>query len=356
MTPTRLEALRHTMRSGRVDAVLITHLPHVRYLTGFSGSNACCLVTQTLHWFATDPRYATQVADEVTGAQVIVVKGPLASALVRKGRLRARARIGYASFRTSVGLYGQLRALRPQASWVPMDATLDELFSVKNEDELGAIQAAAAISDEVFGEILGWMHPGMREADVAAEITYRQRRKGAEGDAFEPIVASGERGALPHARASAKRIRKGDLVTLDFGCVINGYCSDITRTVAVGQVSRKLRSMYEAVLAAQLSALAAVQHGVPGRAVDAVARRVLRERKLAQWFRHSLGHGLGLEVHEIPRLAPRSADTLTEGQVVTVEPGVYVPGLGGVRIEDDVRVTRTGIELLTHSPKGLIVL
>jgi len=356
MTGTRLEALRHTMRSSRLDALLITHLPHVRYLTGFSGSNAACLLTQGSLWLGTDPRYATQVEEEVHEARIIVVHGPLGMALLRRSRLGRRARIGYERFRVSTGSFDQLRSVRPGTIWRGIDGLVDDLISVKSDEEIAAIRAAAKITDKVFSELLQWIRPGMREADVVAEISYRQRRLGAEGDAFEPIVASGVRGALPHARATSKRLRRGEMVTLDFGCVVDGYCSDMTRTVALGRISPQLRSMYDAVLAAQLSGLMAVRAGVPARAVDAISRAVLKQRKLHRWFRHSLGHGLGIEVHEVPRLAPRSGDTLQEGQVVTVEPGVYLPGVGGVRIEDDVVVTRSGVELLTHSSKDLIVL
>ena len=356
MTATRLEALRDTMRSGRVDALLLTHLPHVRYLTGFSGSNAACLVTQRSVWFATDPRYATQVEDEVSDARLVVAQGPLPNMLLRKARLSTTARIGFQRFRMSVGAFDQLRAVRPKARWSGIDPILETIASIKSDEEAEAIRHAAAISDAVFADMLGWIKPGMRESEIAAEISYRQRGYGADGDAFEPIVASGLRGALPHAGATHKRVRKGELVTLDFGCTVSGFCSDITRTIAIGKVSRRLRSVYQAVLAAQLTALSAVRAGVPGRAVDAEARRVLAAAKMERWFRHSLGHGLGLEVHESPRLAPRSRDTLEEGQVVTVEPGVYIPGTGGVRIEDDVLVTGSGIELLTSSPKELISL
>ncbi len=355
MTGTRLEALRQSMRSGRVDALLITHLPHVRYLTGFTGSNAACLVTGSSVWLGTDPRYATQVKAEVREARVLVGHGALAPQVIRSARVGKHATIAVDKSRTTISTFEQVRSVRPAARWRGVDGTLDELFSVKSDDEVRAIRSAAAITDDVFAGIVEWIRPGMRESEVAAEISYRQRLMGAEKDSFETIVASGVRGALPHARASRKRIRKGELVTLDFGCVIDGYCSDLTRTIAIGRVSPRLRRMYESVLAAQLSSLALIRAGIGGRQADAEARRVLKERRLSQWFRHSLGHGLGLDVHEHPRLAPRSGDMLEEGQVITVEPGVYIPGVGGVRIEDDVVVTATGVELLTRSPKGLII-
>jgi len=356
MTAMRLEALRHSMRSGRVHALLVTHLPSVRYLTGFSGSNAACLLTQRSFLFATDSRYATQVRDEVSDARVLIVKGSLTRALLERARVPSGARIGFSPSTLSVSAFADLRAAQKRVTWKSMDTELTATFSIKDEDELDAIREAAAISDAVFVEMLAFIRPGMKESDIAAEISYRHRRKGADGDSFEPIVASGSRGALPHAGASDKRIRTGELVTLDFGCRVRGLCSDITRTIAIGKVAPRLRSMYNAVLGAQLTALAGVRAGVPARAVDAEARRVLRSKRLERWFRHSLGHGLGLDVHEHPRLAPKSRDILEEGQVVTVEPGVYIPGVGGVRIEDDVLVTAAGIELLTHAPKDLIVL
>lgn len=226
----------------------------------------------------------------------------------------------------------------------------------KDDTEVDSIRRAARISDRVFGHILRILTPGVRETDIAAEISYMHRRFGAEADSFEPIVASGPRGALPHARATDKKVRKGELITLDFGCRVGGYHSDITRTVAVGPPSSRMRTVYKAVLSAQLAALAAIRSGVPSRVPDAEARQVLRSYKLDRWFRHSLGHGLGLEVHESPRLAKRSVGTLEDGNVVTVEPGVYLPGVGGVRIEDDVVVRQHGVEMLTKADKSLIVL
>jgi Xaa-Pro aminopeptidase len=284
------------------------------------------------------------------------LKGPLAPGLFQRIRFKRFARIGIEKQRTTLATYEQLRIQHPRLRWKPVDGLLDSTFSVKDEAEIDSIRAAAAISDEVFSEMLDIIRPGMREADIAAEISHRQRRKGGEGDAFETIVASGERGALPHARATGKRIKKGECITLDFGCIIDGYSSDLTRTIAVGRISPRLRSMYEGVLASQLTALSVIRDGVAGRFPDAEARRVLRKRSLEKWFRHSLGHGLGLDVHEHPRVAPKSVDTLIAGQVVTVEPGVYIPGVGGVRIEDDIVVREHGVELLTHSPKGLITI
>jgi Xaa-Pro aminopeptidase len=344
------------MIPDRLDALIVVHLPHIRHLTGFTGSNALCIIRPESVLLATDPRYATQVRAEVEHATILVANGPLSDALLPRLRLRRGSRVGFDAERTSAALLGRMKERRPGLAWKDTHGMLDDLVSVKDEREIGFIRAAAELSDMVFTDILPMIEPGVRESEIAAELSYLQRLYGSDGDAFEPIVASGVRGALPHARATHKRIRSGELVTLDFGCRMNGYCSDLTRTVAVGRVPVRLRRMYEAVLAAQLSAMALVRDGASARGVDSEARRVLRKKRLDKRFTHSLGHGLGLDVHEHPRLAPRSRNFLKTGQVVTVEPGVYIPGVGGVRIEDDVVVRQHGVELLTRSSKAFISL
>ncbi len=356
MTRTRIDAVRHLFESHRLDALVVAHLPHIRYLCGFSGSNGLLLITRTSAVFATDGRYAEQVKLEVRGPRVVIGAGALIELSAPAVRLRQGSRVGYDPDLTTVAALARMRARMPRARFIPAPGMLDPLVSVKDAGEIASIRQAIAISERVFGEILPLLVPGVRESEVAARISYLHRIHGAEGDGFEPIVASGPRGALPHARASDRRVRKGELVTIDFGCRFRGYHSDITRTVAVGKPSERLKKMYRAVLDAQLASLLVIRAGLPARAADAESRRVLRSHRLLQHFRHSLGHGLGLQIHEQPRLAPTSPDILRDGQVVTVEPGVYVPGVGGVRIEDDIVVRPHGRDLLTTLPKELIVL
>jgi Xaa-Pro aminopeptidase len=252
--------------------------------------------------------------------------------------------------------FRSLKALFPRAQLVPTASIVERLTSIKDKYELDAIRRAVKVSDRVFGAIIQMLRPGLTELDVAAEIAYLHRRYGAEGDAFDPIVASGRRAALPHARASAKRIRRGELVLLDFGCRVAGYHSDLSRTVAVGKPSARLSSMYKVVLDAQTQAIGAVRSGVAAADVDAIARLRIRKQGYGRYFCHSLGHGLGLQVHESPRLSSLSGDVLQRGNVVTIEPGVYVPGSGGVRIEDDVVVQEDHATILNKSPRELLVL
>ncbi len=213
-----------------------------------------------------------------------------------------------------------------------------------------------ALSEKVFRRILRFVRAGLKEAEVAAEITYWHRKYGADGDAFEPIVASGVRGALPHGRASEKKIKKGELVTLDFGCRLDGYCSDVTRTVAVGQPGDRARRIYRVVLDAQCRAIDAARAGIKARKLDQIARDHIKRRGFGKYFSHSLGHGVGIEIHEQLRLSDRSNDTLMAGNVVTVEPGIYIPGFGGVRIEDDIVIRQEGCEVLNVAEKELIIL
>jgi Xaa-Pro aminopeptidase len=239
---------------------------------------------------------------------------------------------------------------------VPSRGLVEELTVVKDPYELECIRQAVAVTDQVFQEILPEIRPGVSELEIAAEISYRHRRHGAEGDAFEPIVASGSRGASPHARASTRRIRTGEFVTLDFGCKVDGYCSDLTRTVALGRIARTLRAAYAAVLAAQREAIDAAHAGMIASELDAVARSRLAADGYARYFTHSLGHGVGLRIHEQPRVSRLSSERLQVSSVITIEPGIYIPGCCGVRIEDDVVLTSSGCTVLTNTPKELLIL
>lgn len=356
MTRRRLDDVRQILAARRLDALVVSHLPQVRYLCGFSGSNGLLMVGRRGAIFATDGRYAQQVKHEVVGPRVVIGAGSLIDLVAPHLRLSKGARVGFDPEQTSVAAMSRLRSALPRAVFHAVPGMLDPLVSVKDAGEIAATKEAIAISERVWEEVLPMVVPGVRESEIAARITYLHRLHGADGDGFEPIVASGPRGALPHARASERRIRRGELVTIDFGCRWKGYHSDITRTVAVGRPSPRLRAMYAAVLDAQLASLMMVRAGVAARDVDAEARRVLRAHRLLTHFRHSLGHGLGLQIHEGPRLAPTSTDILRDGQIVTIEPGVYIPGIGGVRIEDDVIVRPHGRDLLTTLPKELLVL
>jgi len=355
MTLTRTARLRASLRTAGLDALVVTSLPNIRYLTGFTGSNAMLVLLPQSAVFLTDQRYRTQSREQVRGARRIIARSSLLETLEEHDLLRRRC-VGFEADHLSYTTYRQLRRLVPGGSLRAVHDLVEEFALAKDESELALISLAIKITEEVFDRVLGMLRPGVRELEIAAEITYLHRRLGAEGDAFDPIVASGERGALPHARPSGRALRRGDLVTLDFGCTVAGYCADLTRTVAIGRVPGRIRKAYEAVATAQAEAIAAVRPGVAGRDLDKVARSRLTRAGLGRYFSHSLGHGIGLRIHERPRVAPRSRDRLQPGNVFTIEPGVYIPGEFGLRIEDDLVVTSTGCRVLTSAPKELMVL
>lgn len=351
----RLKAVRVLMTSLRLQSMLVTELAHVRYLTGFSGSCGLCLITQTRQFFITDRRYKSQAPQEVLGFKIIIAKQNLFPLLAERKLIPSKSRIGFESQNISVADINSLKKLLPGRHFIPATSILENVTAIKDDKEIDLIRYAASISDKVFKKLLTLVRPGVRECDIAAEISYLHRKYGAECDAFDPIVASGERGALPHARASEKKIRHGELVVLDFGCRYRGYNSDITRTLAVGNPSAEMKKIYRIVLDAQRKAIEAVRSGVTARSIDAIARKHIRQNGYGRYFIHSLGHGLGIHVHDPLRVSAVSTAVLKIGNVMTIEPGIYIPGRGGVRIEDDIVVRENGCDILTTSSKELII-
>ena len=358
----RFGRLRRNLNSAGVSGLLVTHLSDIRYLCGFTGSSAALAVTRRAARLFTDGRYRSQAAEEVKGAKVEIVSG--AAALAATQWLSAQPgtdRAGFDPARTTVAELARWKAGLPSGLrrkfLVPLQEPLVEtLRLVKDEDELVIMREAALLGCKLFDHILGYLRPGLREIDVAAELEHQARILGAEGMSFETIVASGPRSAMPHGRATTARLPRRGFLTLDFGVILKGYCSDMTRTIHFGALTPKERSAYESVLEAQQSAVAAVASGVTCGDVDEAARSVLRRAGLADAFSHSPGHGVGLEIHEPPRVGTGQTTRLLPGMVVTIEPGVYLQGEFGVRIEDMTAVTRTGCEVLTPSPKALIEL
>jgi len=352
----RRAGLRERLSARSLDALLLTSLPNIRYMTGFTGSNALAVITRRGGLFVSDSRYRLQSAAEVKGLKRVIGSAGL---LEDAAAARALARCRNAGFEADSLTYAQYRSLKklfPRVAFRPVTGLVEEMALVKDRDEIAAIAGAARVADSVFRDVLKAIRAGATELDIAAEITWLTRRRGGDADAFDVIVASGPNGALPHARPGARKIRTGDFVIMDFGAVVQGYCSDLTRTVCVGAAPRAMRKAYDAVLEAHAAALRAAHGDMPARALDAAARGVLRRRGFGRYFTHSLGHGLGLRVHERPRVSPASGETLRTGSVITIEPGVYIPGKGGVRIEDDVLLEGGGCRLLTASPRQLILL
>jgi Xaa-Pro aminopeptidase len=359
----RLRRLRATMAKQKVAALLVTHLPDVRYLCGFTGSNAALAITAKHALMVTDGRYTAQAAQEVEGAEVRIAKGP---ALAEACRWLPAARVKHAYYdgeQTTVAALGAMEESLKGASrntkrfFQPLQSPLVAAERmVKDAAEIEKMAAAAALGVGLFEHILGFMRPGITENAVAAELEYRARLWGAEAMSFPTIVASGPRSALPHGTASQAKLPRRGFVTLDFGVILNGYCSDMTRTVHLGRATAREREAYDAVLAAQENAVEAVAAGVKAGDVDEAARSVLREAKLADYFTHSTGHGVGLEIHESPRIAMAQQTLLTKGMVITIEPGIYIPGAFGLRIEDTVVVERRGCRVLTPATKAWIEL
>ena len=349
-------------RKAGVGVLLITHLPDVRWLTGFTGSNAAVVLPANgaaNPILITDGRYTAQAKQEASGVRVIIAPK---SAVIAACEWVAKARIAKCGFddgNTTVATLKQMQAVPfkfRRSIFQPVGALISTLRQIKDADEIRKLRAAAALGCKLFDSIFDHIVPGATEAEVALALEYNAKLAGASEMSFPSIVASGPRSALPHGRATSARLPRRGFVTLDFGVVLDGYCSDMTRTVHLGRPSDDERRVYDAVLEAQEAGVAAVRPGTTGADVDEAARSVLRRAKLDKWFTHSTGHGVGLEIHEGPRLAAKQPQKLEAGMVITIEPGVYMPGKFGVRIEDMVLVTKTGGEILTPSTKAWIEL
>lgn len=358
LSRSRIDRLRLSFSRLNADTFLVSHLPNIQYLCGFTGSAALLLVESSRSTLYTDSRYTLQAREEVVGTHVTIAKRGLIHALGRDLRARrGRRRVAYAPTQVTVTQKGALEAATgSRVRWVSGGDTIERLRAVKDGAELAAMSEAAILISEVVAGVIPSIKPGIAELEVAAEIEYAIKRKGGSGTSFETIVASGPRSAWAHARPTSKPLRKNELVVLDQGAILRGYCSDLTRTVFLGRASAKVRRIYCAVLEAQEAARNAIRPGVTAGDVDATARRVLQGYGLAKYFTHSTGHGLGLEIHEMPRLARGEKTLLEEGMIVTLEPGVYVEGLGGIRIEDEVVITPTGAVNLTNAPREFLEL
>jgi len=357
----RLKRLQQALALRKLDGLLVTHLPNIHYLCGFTGSTGVLLVTAQKSVFFTDGRYTTQARDEVIGPRIAIArKAALAEAagwLSAQGRRLGRGRIGIEAEHMTVSERARVSALL--SSGVELKnapALVEQARMAKDRDEIARLRASVLLGASLFDTALQTIRPGVTEVEVAAEMEYQARHSGADQMSFETIIASGERSALPHGRASQAAIPASGFVVCDFGVILTGYCSDMTRTVYVGRPSEEARHLYHAVSLAQQSAVEAVKPGVSTGEVDQAARKVLQKEGFGRYFTHSTGHGVGLEIHEAPRVAREQNEILRPGMVITVEPGVYIPGKWGARIEDMVVVTESGCEVLTPTSKDLIAI
>jgi Xaa-Pro aminopeptidase len=352
----RLAALRDAIGRADLDALLVTGLPSIRYLTGFSGSNALLLVSAIECVLLTDFRYEAQVADEVAPHTTVKIEPTSlwAGLWPTIAAIPGVERIGFESAHLLHRDFARLLEQGGRWQWRPTADLVEALRAVKDPGEVAHIRRAVAMAEQALDRTLSVLRPGLTETMVAGVLEQHLREAGSEAFPFPSIVASGPRSALPHARAGDRRLELGDFVLLDFGAVAHGYCSDITRTVVLGTATSEQRTVYEIVREANVRASGAIRVGMRGLAADAVARDYIDACGFGDAFGHSLGHGIGLEVHEAPRLAKTVEAPLATGMVVTIEPGIYRPGWGGVRIEDDVLLTDAGAEVLTTFARHLI--
>lgn len=349
----RLEKLREIFKKEDMEALLITSAVNRRYMTGFTGTAGVALISQKDAYFITDFRYTEQAKDQISGFDIIEQKGSIqdkVAALIDVMGIKQLA------FEKNDLTYGEFELYKKaiHVEMTPSDGLIEELRLIKDKEEINILKEACKIADDAFAHILDYIKPGVKEIDVSNELEFFMRKQGATSSSFDIIVASGYRSALPHGVASEKIIQEGELVTLDFGALYKGYSSDITRTVAVGEISEELTEIYQTVLDAQIKGVKYIKAGMTAKEADALTRDHIKENGYGAYFGHATGHGLGLDVHELPGLSFRSEKVLQPGMVVTVEPGIYVPNVGGCRIEDDILILDEGNECLTSATKELI--
>lgn len=342
----------------QLSALVITDPYNMRHVSGFRGGEGILYISETQKVLITDSRYTEQAQKEsdftVIEEKTAHKREVILSECMEKETSEGEFRMGYEDQSLLCSQFDKLKAALKVDTWVPLGGRVDALRRIKTKEELEYLAKAEAIGDKAFAKILTILKPGMTELEVAAELEYQMKKEGAENTSFDTIIASGLNSSMPHAIPGEKKLEAGDFVTMDFGCKYKGYCSDMTRTVVLGKASEKQKEIYNIVLKAQLAALDALKAGVTGKSVDKVARDIITEAGYGQYFGHGLGHSVGLFIHEDPRLAPTDDTVLQAGMIETVEPGIYVPGFGGVRIEDMAVVTEDGCINFASSPKELI--
>lgn len=357
MNTLRLKRLREKMAAENLDAMFVKYSSNLRYISGYSGSNGMAYITSEDAWFFTDFRYKTQSAAEVNNMNIVVPVGKdLVTAMKETDCVKPGAKVGFEGNMLSYGEVEKIKSTFPGCKLMNKAMLMEELASVKEPVELDYLREAARLTDEAFTKLIPEIKPGISEKMLDAKLSYIMKELGADKDSFDSIIASGFNGSRPHHSPTTKLLEKGELVTIDFGALYKGYHGDVTRTVCLGKASAKQREIYDIVLKAQQMSIDALKAGKTGKEIDAVSRDYIASKGYGENYGHGLGHGLGLEIHAEPRLSPTYDKTLLENQVVTVEPGIYIPEWGGVRIEDDVIVLKDGIENMTKSTKELLEL
>ncbi|HWJ79256.1 MAG TPA: aminopeptidase P family protein [Niallia sp.] len=351
----KLNRIRTALTSAGADGILITSTYNRRYVSNFTGSAGAVLITGEKALFITDFRYVEQAQTQCAGFDIVQHKGAILQEVADQAKKNGVTKLAFEQDYTTFAEYKNLENVF-KGELVPVSGIIEKLRLIKTSEEIKILKEAAKIADAAFTHILDFIKVGKTELEVSNELEFFMRKQGATSSSFDTIVASGKRSALPHGVATSKKIEAGDMITLDYGAYYNGYVSDMTRTIAVGNPDAKLKEIYDIVLQAQLKGMEGIKPGMSGIQADALTRDYIKEKGYGEYFGHSTGHGIGLEVHEGPALSFRNDSILETGMVVTVEPGIYLPGVGGVRIEDDTLITNDHNEALTHSTKELIIL
>jgi len=355
----RMRSIRKEMMASKLDALFINHLPSIRYLTGFSGSSAILIIKHDAIHFITNDLYEMQIKQEVyplKGLTTHISRNSIAEISTKKMFSKVK-QLGIAPGTMSHAMHKTLTDAFPKVKTISYGDIIQKVIMTKMPHEVEHVRSAAKIATKVFNAIIKMIKPGITEADLAAEISYLGRKAGAEKESFDIIVVSGERSAMPHGRATNKKIKKGDAITMDFGFYVNGFASDMTRSVFVGKASNRQRLVYSTVLEALETANAAAKAGIDCKKLDGIARTIIEKAGFGEYFRHSLGHGLGIEVHESPRISREAGgEKVPNGSIITIEPGIYLPGEFGIRIEDDLHIAGKGAEVLTLASKQLLEL
>ena len=352
----RVKKVNEELSKRNLEGIYITNLTNVRYLTGFTGSAGSVLILDNINHFFTDGRYIEQSKEQVKNCKIHIVGGNYFKYIADNNLIQERLNIGFESEHVSVSLFKNLCDAINHIQWVQCESIVEKIAAVKDQLEIQSLKTAIEITDEVFTQIIPELKIGATEKDISAKISYLFKMNGAEGDSYESIIGSGWLGALPHARPTDKKFESGDFVVMDFGALYNGYHADMTRTVVIGKASDKHKEIYNIVLESQLAGIKKAKAGITGAEVDNACRTVINQAGYGDKFIHSTGHGIGLEVHTYPRVSSINKKALLENYVITIEPGIYLEGWGGVRIEDDCLINKNNCTPLNKSTKEMLVL
>ena len=351
----RLNKLHEYISIKNYDGMYITNSTNIRYLTGFTGSAGLLLVLDQSAYFFTDGRYIQQSKEQVQNAKINIISNSYFDELKNHNFLSSKMNIGFESEHMSFSYYETMITNFPKINWISTTSIVENLAAIKDNEEIESLKTAIEITDEVFTKIIPEIKQGVTEKYISTKISYLFKMNGAEGDSYESIIAGGPRSALPHARPTDRKFEKGDFIVMDFGALYNGYHADMTRTLVVGKPTNKHTEIYDIVLESQLNGISTARSGIPCSEVDNACRSIIKENGYGDMFTHSTGHGIGLEVHTLPRVHKNNHDLLKQNQVITIEPGIYIPDWGGVRIEDDCLILDSSCLPLNKSSKELII-